>query len=56
MTKYLSPEPFTVGAGRSKAYRDNWDRIFGKKPSEPEQPEEKPQSAGDSEDQTDTIP
>lgn len=28
--QYLNPT-FTVGGKSSKEYRDNWDRIFGKK-------------------------
>jgi cytidine deaminase len=31
MTKYLSDKPFTVAPGGTKTYRENYDRIFGKK-------------------------
>jgi len=30
MTKYLRDQPFQVG-GSTEAYREGWDRIFGKK-------------------------
>ncbi len=32
MTQYLN-KSFTVGMPAGKEYRDNWDRIFGKKES-----------------------
>lgn len=30
MTKYLRDQPFQVG-GSTEAYREGWDRVFGKK-------------------------
>jgi len=35
MTKFEAPS-FSVGVGDSKNYRDNWERIFGKKPEKPD--------------------
>lgn len=32
--KYLRSEPFSVGGASSQQYRDNYDRIFGKKAEE----------------------
>lgn len=33
--KYLRSEPFSVGGASSQQYRDNYDRIFGKKEKTP---------------------
>lgn len=42
MTKFESPS-FSVGVGDTQAYRDNWERIFGKnKPEEPKKIDELP--------------
>lgn len=42
MTKFESPS-FSVGVGDTQAYRDNWERIFGKnKPEEPKKMDELP--------------
>jgi hypothetical protein len=41
MTKYLSSEPFSSSPS-SQAYRDGWERIFGKKELEPKREELKP--------------
>lgn len=37
MTRFLQPK-FSVGGSSSDAYRDNWERIFGKKENTPEGP------------------
>lgn len=39
MTAYAN-KSFTVAMGLSKEGRDNWDRIFGKKPEEPSKVEQ----------------
>jgi len=43
MTQYLSDEPFSVHPGSSKAYRDNWEAVFGRK----DEPEPEPEPAKD---------
>ena len=35
MTKFEAPS-FSVGVGGSKEYRDNWEKIFGKKKDRPD--------------------
>ena len=41
MTRYLSNQPFSVGSPGTQQYRDNYDRIFGRKP---EPGDEKPET------------
>lgn len=31
MTQYLSSKPFSVHPGAEPAYRENYDKVFGKK-------------------------
>jgi hypothetical protein len=39
VTEYLN-KSFSVYSGTGETYRDNWDRIFGKKKERPEPPKE----------------
>lgn len=41
MTKYLNDGAFTVGMPTGQRFRDNWDRIFGKKRDEASENEDK---------------